>query len=539
MRPHTAAMPCSPEELQKRTDALGTSWRSFAAAPGTDLLLEFAVSVSSFTEFLNGQGLSGLHQIAHNLEQQTLALFDDGSTAPLSETTRTELATRLQEFTQRVADYIETQRQPITERRARPASAAVLEARPQHRIWLFGSSGATWQALVLQLGHFNIDAEFHQIRNLPSLTDEPAIVLLNAGGLTMQQTAEQIRLLRERFAASTLLVHELASDFDSLRSALTAGGDFCFPAGTAQPLILARLIELCSGKLEEPYRALVVEDSITASKSIERTLAMCGIETHVISRPHDVLACLAQFQPDLILMDMFMPGCTGVEAARVIRQHPEFLSIPIVYLSGDANIPMQVDALRLGGDHFLTKPYNPVILNAVVQSKIERYRTLRRAMQRDSLTGLYNHSTSKEKLATALQQARADAQPLAVAMIDIDHFKKINDGYGHPMGDQVIRNLGWFLSQRLRKTDLIGRYGGEEFLVVLPGADTAQAVEVLDRIRQDFGQIKHPYEETWCMATLSVGVAGQMEDDSAEAMINRADEALYTAKRGGRNRVVS
>jgi diguanylate cyclase (GGDEF)-like protein len=252
-----------------------------------------------------------------------------------------------------------------------------------------------------------------------------------------------------------------------------------------------------------------------------------------------VLESLARFQPDLILMDMFMPGCTGVEAARVIRQHPEFLSIPIVYLSGDTNVPLQIEALRLGGDHFLTKPYNPVVLNAIVQSKIERYRVLRRAMERDGLTGLYNHRTSKDKLATAIQQARSALHPLAVAMIDIDHFKKINDSYGHPMGDQVIRSLSWFLSQRLRKTDIIGRYGGEEFLVVLPAADAARAVEVLDRIRHDFGQIKHPFNETWCSATLSVGVTQLHETDDVQALIKQADEALYSAKRAGRNRIVS
>ena len=532
-------MSISPEVLRKRADALSASWHTFAAAPGSDLLLEFAVSISSFTEFLHGQGLSGLHQISRSLEQQVLALFESSAATAVAPGTLAELGARLQELVQRVSDYIESQHQPVVERRARPEQPAALEADPRHRVWLFGSSGASWQALVLQLSYFNIDAEFHQIRHLPPQAEEPAIVLLNASGLTTPQNSEQIGLLRARFAAATLLVHELASDFDSQLAALTAGADYCFPAGTAQPLILARLIELCSGKAEEPYRALVVEDSITASKSIERTLAMCGIETQVIAKPHDVLARLAQFQPDLILMDMFMPGCTGVEAARVIRQHPEFLSIPIVYLSGDANVPMQVEALRLGGDHFLTKPYNPVILNAVVQSKIERYRTLRRAMQRDSLTGLYNHSTSKEKLATALQQARAGGQPLAVAMVDIDHFKKINDSYGHPMGDQVIRNLGWFLSQRLRRTDLIGRYGGEEFLVVLPGADAGQAAEVLDRIRQDFGRIKHPWQETWCTATLSIGVSMLQDGSSAETLINQADEALYAAKRGGRDRTVT
>lgn len=532
-------MSCSPEELLKRSAALAAGWQAFVAAPATDPLLEFAVSLSSFTEFLHGQGLSGLNQISRGLEQQALALLDGGTDAPIPPAVLAELDQRVQELGTRVTYYIDGQRRPVVERRAQSAVAPALDVAPRHRVWLIGSSGQAWQELVLQLGYFDIDAEFHQIRNLPGQGDEPAIVLLNAGGLSSPQTVEQIRQLRERFAASTLLIHELAGDFDSLRAALSAGGDFCFSKGAALPQILAKLIELCSGHQEAPYRALVVEDSITASKSIQRTLAMCDIETHAISQPHEVLDCLARFQPDLILMDMFMPGCTGVEAARVIRQHPEFLSIPIVYLSGDTNVPLQVEALRLGGDHFITKPYNPVVLNAIVQSKIERYRELRRAMERDGLTGLYNHRTSMDKLATAIQQAQAGQQPLAVAMIDIDHFKKINDSYGHPMGDQVIRSLAWFLSQRLRKSDIIGRYGGEEFLVVLPATDATRAVDVLDRIRHDFGQIKHPFNETWCSATLSIGVTQLNAAVHAQALIKQADEALYSAKRTGRNRIVS
>jgi PleD family two-component response regulator len=196
---------------------------------------------------------------------------------------------------------------------------------------------------------------------------------------------------------------------------------------------------------------LVVEDSSTAIKLIQRALEEHKIVSKAISDPRFVLDELRDFQPDLILMDMYMPKCTGVEAARVIRQHAQFLSIPIVYLSGETDVALQIDALRLGGDHFLTKPFNPVFLNAIVKSKIERYRSLRRSMYHDSLTGLLNHTSTK----SALDRALAESAERPAAGIGGDGryrlFQKVNDTYGHPVGDQVIRSLAWLLKQRLRK----------------------------------------------------------------------------------------
>jgi CheY-like chemotaxis protein len=150
-------------------------------------------------------------------------------------------------------------------------------------------------------------------------------------------------------------------------------------------------------------------------------------------------------------MDMYMPFCTGVEVTRALRQIPEYQSLPVIYLSGETDIGQQVEALRLGGDQFLTKPANPIILSAVVKTKIERYRDMLRSGRHDSLTGLLNHSASKEQLAQMLRRT-LPAGHLAVAMIDIDRFKSINDNYGHPVGDQVIRSLAWLLRGRLRNS---------------------------------------------------------------------------------------
>jgi diguanylate cyclase (GGDEF)-like protein len=122
-------------------------------------------------------------------------------------------------------------------------------------------------------------------------------------------------------------------------------------------------------------------------------------------------------------------------------------------------------------------------------------------------------------------------------MLDIDHFKLVNDTYGHPIGDQVIRSLSWLLKQRLRKQDIICRYGGEEFLIGLPHTDAEQAFAIMDRIRQDFAQIRHPYGDAYFFTSASGGIATYPLYQTGDALIKAADEALYQAKHDGRNRI--
>jgi diguanylate cyclase (GGDEF)-like protein len=327
------------------------------------------------------------------------------------------------------------------------------------------------------------------------------------------------------------------SDFEPLQQALRGGCDSCLLEGTPSHAIVEHIMELSERHDQEAFRVLIVEDSKTASHLIRRTLEENQIVSEVVNDPREALIALRQFNPDLILMDMYMPNCTGVEVARIIRQHGEFLSTPIVYLSGETNVALQVDAMRLGGDHFLTKPFNPVFLNAIVKSKIERYRALRRTMYNDSLTGLLNHSSGKNTLDMLLSSVEFEGGFLSVVMMDIDHFKQVNDNYGHPVGDQVIRSLSWLLKQRLRKQDVLCRYGGEEFLVGLPHTDAEQAFALIERIREDFAQIRHPFRDSYFLSTLSAGIATYPLYQSSDALIKAADEALYLAKRSGRNRI--
>jgi diguanylate cyclase (GGDEF)-like protein len=216
-----------------------------------------------------------------------------------------------------------------------------------------------------------------------------------------------------------------------------------------------------------------------------------------------------------------------------------YLSLPIVFLSVEADFDRQLAAMRLGGDEFLTKPILPAQLTSVVRSRVERYRTLRALMVQDSLTGLANHSRLHQLLATEVARAARHQRAFSLAMIDVDHFKQVNDRHGHPTGDRVLQALARFLRQRLRQTDVVARYGGEEFAVVLSNTDGANAFTVIDRLRSQFAALVHESDKGESFsATFSAGVAAFTGKCTAREMILTADRALYEAKGQGRDRVV-
>ncbi len=287
---------------------------------------------------------------------------------------------------------------------------------------------------------------------------------------------------------------------------MRSGIDTTITQENASSNVLHCILDLVQRHHAETYRVLVVEDSRVALTLIQRTLSEHGIDSHAIRNPETLLMAINTYHPDLILMDMHMPHFNGIEATRVLRQMSAYKSLPIVYLSGESDTAMQVEALRLGGDQFLIKPFNPVLLAAVVKTKIERYRETLRSSRIDGLSGLLNHTSVKSQL-KMLMEGNDLHKTLTVAMIDIDHFKSINDTYGHPVGDQVIRGLAWLLKGRLRSSDLIGRYGGEEFLVALPDIDPNQARNVIEHIRKDFASQPHAHSSGVVYATLSAGIA--------------------------------
>lgn len=302
--------------------------------------------------------------------------------------------------------------------------------------------------------------------------------------------------------------------------------------------LIDKLDVMTSERFLEPYRVMIVDDLLALTKYHTAILEQAGMKVRAVNNPLNISGALLEFNPDLILIDIYMPECNGMELAKVIRQLDAFVSIPIVFLSTENNLDTQLFAMGLGGDDFLTKPIQPEHLISSVTSRIRRSLMLRSFMVRDSLTGLLNHTAIKDQLDSEVARAKRQNHPLSFAMVDIDNFKRVNDTYGHPVGDRVIKSLSRLLKQRLRSSDLVGRYGGEEFAVVLVDAETEVAFKMMDTIRRDFSQLRLEAEGKEFSVTFSCGIADIAHYPDANRLSDAADKALYKAKHAGRNRVM-
>jgi len=396
--------------------------------------------------------------------------------------------------------------------------------------------------LALQLGHFGFELQmFREIGEMVSgsVGRLPAAVILDLSPPDGELIGEEVAAkVREAFGdAVPLVLLSNRSDIEARLDAVRAGCSSYFVKPVNYSDVLETLDRLTRSE-PEPYRILIVDDETDSAEFHAACLESAGLETVTVMNPLDVMSQLVEFQPDVILMDVYMPGCSGLELAMVIRQEEAFVGVPIVFLSRETDRMKQIAALGEGGDDFFTKPVPPDQLVPAVSARAQRGRTLRLFMEKDGLTGLFRHSHIIEQLEVAVRRADRQHGKLAVAMLDIDGFKEVNDEHGHLVGDQVLKALAYLLRQRLRMSDVLGRYGGDEYVVVLPDTDGAAALDKMDDIRRNFAAIDHETGHGSFSVTLSCGVGEFPAALTSHELIAAADEALYRAKRRGRNRVL-
>jgi diguanylate cyclase (GGDEF)-like protein len=429
-----------------------------------------------------------------------------------------------------------------------PAAPAEIPSAPvaesSKLIYLFADSGSWAEPLRLQLEgcgyEVRIFADSAELLGA-CIEHSPAAVITDVSlAVGDWQGAQMAARLRDtlRTPPPAIFVCD-RDDLDARLRAARAGGVAYFTRPLKFTALMDKLDELSVHASPEPYRVMIVEDAEEQALLCSTVLRQSGMLTCVVSDPQQLLAQLAEFHPDLVLMDMYLPGCTGDELARIVRQIEPFVGVPIVFLSVESDFDRQLTAMGLGGDEFLTKPILPAQLVSIVGSRIQHYRRLRALMIQDGLTGLANHSRLQQVLETEVARALRQATPLTLVMIDIDDFKLINDRYGHPAGDRVLLALARFARQRLRLSDVVARYGGEEFAIVMANTEGPDAHTVIERLRSHFATLVHEGDqgETFSV-TFSAGIAAIAGHGSARALLLAADRSLYSAKERGRNCVV-
>lgn len=299
----------------------------------------------------------------------------------------------------------------------------------------------------------------------------------------------------------------------------------------------------------ELIKVLVADDSAVFRKLIEQTLSDEQYSLSFAKSGREAIDQLAQLAPALVIVDWEMPDITGIEICQHIRSKSQTSYTYIIILTGKAEKERVVEGLAAGADDYLTKPFHHAELVARVgvglriirlHREIEAKNLLLKELAlTDSLTGLPNRRAIEEWASRQLSGAARYGYPFWVVMADLDHFKRVNDSYGHEAGDNVLKAFSEILKRNSRRSDICGRVGGEEFLLALTHASEANAKTAIDRVRTELEATRFDFDGIDLNVTASFGVAGFIGTKAPDfsRLVAQADAALYSAKRAGRNRV--
>jgi two-component system cell cycle response regulator len=299
-------------------------------------------------------------------------------------------------------------------------------------------------------------------------------------------------------------------------------------------------------------RVLLVEDDPVQANATKKILQATGYEVFWSQDGISAIKTVKMMKPDIILLDVVLPGLDGYEVCRWLKLDENAKGIPVIMLTIKKELSDKISGLQIGADDYLPKPYNELELNARIYASLrtkalqDELRMKNKQLEEllgkveymaitDALTGLYNRRRFHDVLTKEFERAKRYATAVSLIMLDIDHFKKVNDYYGHQAGDTVLKEVSTVITKSIREIDTASRFGGEEFMVILPNTEKENAKVGAERMREKISQ--HAFPEVEGPITVSIGVAGLPDAAIAneDRLIRCADYALYRAKQNGRN----
>ena len=286
-------------------------------------------------------------------------------------------------------------------------------------------------------------------------------------------------------------------------------------------------------------KILIIDDNNDNLKVAAQILKNKDLQIVVSNKAEKSIEIAKQVKPDLILLDIHMPEMNGYELCQRLKDDETLMDIPVIFMTARTDEKSLKDAYMAGGVDYIVKPVRKFELLARVNTHLKLARAIKelaRAALTDGLTGLFNHKRIFEILDHQVKRSLRYKEPFSIILADIDKFKSVNDTYGHHFGDDVLVSVSKCLQETLRETDFVGRYGGEEFLVIMLNTKLEGAKEVAERIRLNIMALDFDHD---FKLTISGGVVEYNENLSSLEMVDKADALLYQAKENGRNQMVS
>ncbi|MCE3001383.1 MAG: EAL domain-containing protein, partial [Xanthomonadaceae bacterium] len=364
----------------------------------------------------------------------------------------------------------------------------------------------------------------------------PNLVLVDAGFADrLDEVGQAVRLARPR-ASGRLALMVLAGNGDvgTRLKAMRAGADSFLALPAAATEVMARIGELLEAEEDDPFRVMIIEDDRSQALFAESILRKAGMETCAVTDPLAALDSLERFAPELILMDLYMPNCDGMELTALIRERERFISTPIVFLSGEHDADKRFDALSAGGDDYLEKPIRPKYLISAVTNRVRRARALNRRVvnlnPRDGVTGLYDRAHVITRLEGSLQ-AGEGTNLGGLLFVIIDGAQAIRERIGLLAFDALLGQAGALLAGLVAGTDLAARFGDTSFIVLAPGHGEQALVKFADDIRSRFERHLFEVGDKSLTLAVSIGIATFAAGwDDAAAMLNAAERACALAR---------
>lgn len=526
------------EQLPRKVDQIREAWNTVQGS-GADSgeMRQFLLMLHTLAGSAPSFGFTALGSIVREMETTLKGL--EGNSPP-TQAVKSRIGTKLQELA--ALSGVRPEQAALREVLLQVGARGGNPEKTNRLVFVVDDDRGLAEHLAAQIGCFGYEVRFYsELKGMKKalMLSTPAVIIADIcfpeGDLAGAEAIMEIR--REGCPDIPVIFISRRNHLEARIKAVQAGGEAYFLKPVPMSELLERLDALAFGTVQEPYRVLIVDDDAEIAELHATILQEHGMISRVVTDPMQMLKHMVGFKPDLVLLDMYMPGCGGHELARAIRQIEDYDGIPIVFLSSETSVDKQLDAIRMGGDDFLTKPIRPEFLISSVIIRAERMRVMRKFMARDSLTGLLNLVRTQEQLELELLRAKRNNTPCAYAIIELDDFRAVNDKHGYLTGDRVIVIAALLLKRRVRACDVVGRYGGHRFAVIMPDTGSEAAFGVMDEIRASFAKILHECHHGEFHLTLSCGIAIYPRFRDLAALNGEALQALAAAKAKGGNRV--